>query len=74
MARDSSYRARQVSGEERTPMGTGQGKRSESEEEQRMSILVWGKCPNCGSRELVGGEGYWFCTICGWDELDGDGS
>ncbi len=39
-----------------------------------MSILVWGKCPNCGSRELVGGEGYWFCTICGWDELDGDGS
>jgi len=20
---------------------------------------------------LVGGEGYLFCTICGWDELDG---
>jgi len=35
------------------------------------SILVIPRCPNCNSVEVVGGEGYWFCTICGWDELDG---
>lgn len=37
-----------------------------------MSISVIPKCPNCGSFELTGGEGYWFCVICGWDELDND--
>jgi ribosomal protein L37AE/L43A len=35
-----------------------------------MSISVIPKCPNCGSFELVGGEGYWFCTVCGYDQLD----
>jgi hypothetical protein len=35
------------------------------------SLFVIPRCPNCGSVELVGGEGYLFCTICGWDELDG---
>ena len=29
------------------------------------------KCPNCGSLDVVGGEGYFFCNVCGWDELDG---
>ena len=39
-----------------------------------MSISVLPKCPNCGSLEVVGKEGYLFCTICGWDELDGGDS
>ncbi len=36
-----------------------------------MSFLITFRCPNCNSIELIGGEGYWFCTVCGWDELDG---
>jgi hypothetical protein len=34
-------------------------------------LVIILSCPNCGSYELTGGEGYWFCVICGWDELDG---
>ena len=39
-----------------------------------MSISVLPKCPNCGSLDVVGGEGYFFCNVCGWDELDGEES